>query len=158
AEAGWRWVSSSQTEDATEFVARMRLRVRPGVITKRVRLVAGQTVVYCSDEIEGMDGPMCLGHHAMLRFPDGEGAGRIAGSGFRFGQVLPVPFENPAQGGYSSLRPGAVFHDLRRVPCAAGGYADLTRYPAREGFEDLVLLVTRPSSPIAWTTVAFPEE
>ena len=158
AEAGWRLVSCAQTAGATELVARMRTRVRPGVVTKRVRLVPGQTVVYCSHEIGGMDGPMCLGHHAMLRFPDSEGAGRIACSGFQFGQVLPVPFENPAQGGYSSLRPRAVFHDLRRVPCAAGGCADLTRYPAREGFEDLVLLATRLSPPVAWTAVAFPGE
>ncbi len=158
AEAGWHLVSCAQTEGATELVARMRTRVRPGVVTKRVRLVLGQTVVYCSHEIGGMDGPMCLGHHAMLRFPDAEGAGRIACSGFRFGQVLPTPFENPVHGGYSSLRPGAIFHDLRRVPRAAGGYADLTRYSAREGFEDLVLLATHPSEPIAWTAVALPGE
>jgi hypothetical protein len=136
----------------------MRTRIRPGVITKRVRLVPGQTVLYCSHEITGMAGPMCLGHHAMLRFPDGEGAGRIACSGFRFGQVLPAPFENPARGGYSSLLPGAVFRDLRRVPRADGSYADLTRYQAREGFEDLVLLATRPSRPVAWIAVAFPGE
>ena len=72
--------------------------------------------------------------------------------------MLPAPFENPAQGGYSCLRPGAVFRDLRRVPRVGGGCADLTRYPAREGFEDLVLLATRPSRPVAWTAVAFPRE
>jgi hypothetical protein len=158
AEACWRLVGRVQSNGATELIARLRTQVRPGVITKRVRLVPGQTVLYCSHEIAGMDGPMCLGHHAMLRFPDHAGAGRIACSGFRFGQVLPAQFENPAHGGYSSLRPGAIFRDLRRVPREAGGYADLTRYPAREGFEDLVLLATRSSGPLAWVAVTFPGE
>ncbi len=158
AEGGWRLVSCVQSNGATELIARMRTQVRPGVITKRVRLVACQTVLYCSHEIEGMDGPMCLGHHAILRFPDDEGAGRITSSGFRFGQVPPAPFENPVHGGYPSLRRGAVFRDLRRVPSAFGGYADLTRYPARQGFDDLVLLATCPSRPIAWIAVAFPKE
>ena len=157
-EAQWRIVSYTQSIGSTELVTRMNPSVRPGLITNRVRLVAGHTVLYCSHEIEGMDGPMCLGHHAMLRFPDHEGAGRIACSGFRFGQVSPAQFESPVHGGYSSLRPGAIFHDLRRVPREAGGYTDLARYPAREGFDDLVLLATRSSSPLAWIAVTFPEE
>ncbi len=154
----WRLVSCGPAGRGTELIARLRTRIRPGVVTKRIRLLPGQTVLYCSHEIAGMAGPMCLGHHAMLRFPDAEGAGRIACSGFRFGQVLPARFENPALGGYSSLLPGAVFRDLRRVPRADGGHADLTCYQAREGFEDLVLLATRPARPVAWIAVAFPRE
>ncbi len=154
----WRRVSCGPAGGATELVARLRLRIRRGIVTKRIRLLPGQTVLYCSHEIAGLAGPMCLGHHAMLRFPDEEGAGRIACSGFRFGQVLPARFEDPVRGGYSSLRPGAVFRDLRRVPRADGGFADLTRYQAREGFEDLVLLATRPARPVAWTAVVFPRE
>jgi hypothetical protein len=68
---------------------RIRIQVRPGVVTKRVRLVLGHTVLYCSHAIESMDGPMCFGHHAMRRFPDAEGTGRIASSGFRFGNFTP---------------------------------------------------------------------
>jgi hypothetical protein len=66
--------------------------------------------------------------------------------------------EDPARGGYFSLRTGATFRQLRRVPLGAGGYADLTRYPARAGFEDLVLLATRSTQPLAWMAVTFPKE
>jgi hypothetical protein len=44
------------------------------------------------------------------------------------------------------------------VPTATGETADLTRYPARRGFEDLVLLVSDADAPFAWTAVSFPKE
>jgi hypothetical protein len=157
-EARWRLVSYSKSRDSAELAVKMRTDARSGLITKRVRLIPGQTVLYCSHEIEGMKGRMCLGHHAMLRFPDREGAAHLACSKFMFGQVRPVRFENPQLGGYSSLRQGAIFRHLRRVPRDIGGYADLTRYPTRAGFEDLVLLATEPSGAPAWFAVTFPEE
>src|SRR5690606_12523772 len=35
---------------------------------------------------------------------------------------------------------------------------DLSRYTARRGFEDLVMLVADPALPLAWTAVTFPAE
>jgi len=67
-------------------------------------------------------------------------------------------FELPEQGGYSSLKAGAEFRSLAKVPAANGGTADLTRFPARRGFEDLVLLVSEAKAPFAWTAVTFPKE
>ena len=77
----------------------------------------------------------------MLKFPDAPGSGRISTSRLRHGQVAPLPLEDPAKRGYSALRPGAAFRRLDRVPAAAGGTTDVSRYPARRGFEDLVMLV-----------------
>jgi len=153
----WRIESARRTAGGAEFVAVLRPRVRPGLIRKRLSLVDGQTVVYCRHELSGFAGPMCLGHHAMLQFPEKEGSGRIAVSPIRFGQVNPEPIESPAAGGYSALKVGAPFRSLSRVPLAEGGFADLTRYPARAGYEDLVMVSSRPA-PLAWTTVAFPEQ
>jgi len=152
----WRLVSVSPPGPVVELTAELATTVRPGRVRKRVRLRAGEANVYCRDELRGFQGPMCLGHHAMLAFPEAEGAGRIALSPWRGGQVCPRPFESPARGGYCALKTGARFRDLRRVPLAGGGWADLTRYPAREGFEDLVLVSARPGARLAWTTVTFP--
>jgi len=55
-----------------------------------------------------------------------------------FGQVFPQAFERPENGGYSFLKPGAEFKSLDAVPAINGETADLTRYPARRGFEDLL--------------------
>jgi hypothetical protein len=158
AEGKWRLVSQCATGGAASLTARLRLRTRPGRVTKRILLRAGEPVIYQEHVIEDCAGPMCLGHHAMLAFPAGEGSGRIATAPFRFGRTVPRMFEDPAKGGYSSLKPGAWFRTLRRVPGADGRTADLTRYPARAGFTDLVQLAGSRTRGPAWTAVTFGAE
>jgi len=84
--------------------------------------------------------------------------GLVSLSPFAFGQVFPGQFEDPVKGGYSSLKRGARFDSLKAVPSADGGVADLSRYPAREGFEDLVMVYSEPGRNLAWSAVTFPEE
>jgi hypothetical protein len=126
------------------------------MVEKRIELRRGQPAVYCRHTIQGASGPMNLGHHAMLEFSKNV-TGRVSTSPLAFGQVYPGRFENPSEGGYSSLRVGAQFRSLERVPLAAGGMADLTRYPAREGFEDLVMVSAKPGGDFAWSAAVFSE-
>ena len=83
---------------------------------------------------------------------------KIACSGFRFGQIRPADKLGGDSGNHSSLRSGRTFQSLHRVPQKSGGYADLTRFPARRGFDDLALLATSRTQRIAWFTVTFPDE
>ncbi len=131
--------------------------VRPGRVDKIISLVDGQTAVYEQHVISGMRGPMALGHHAILQL-ESEGAGRVSVSPFHFGATCPKPFENPAYGGYSILQPGARFKSLSRIPQTNGQFADLTTYPARPGYEDLVLMATTPNQPFGWTAVVVAEK
>jgi len=78
--------------------------------------------------------------------------------GSSWGQVFPAAFEDPAKGGYSALRPGARFESLTAVPTADGSLADLTRFPSREGFEDLVQIASDRKTRLGWSAVTFPEE
>jgi hypothetical protein len=121
---------------------------------KTISLRSTDSAVYIRHRLRH-GGPMSFGHHAMLAF---QTQGLVATSPFRFGQVYPGQFEDPAKGGYSSLLPGARFDRLDAVPMANGGTADLTRYPAREGFEDLVQIFSDPDAEFAWNAVTFPEE
>ena len=134
------------------------LRTRRGSVDKFVFLKAGHTAVYVRHVISGMTGPMSFGHHAMLKFPDAPAGGRLSTSRFAFGQVLPTKFECPENKGYSSLKTRAVFRKLEKVPLEAGGLTDLSRYPARRGFDDLAMLVSDDRLPFAWTAVTFPDE
>jgi hypothetical protein len=84
--------------------------------------------------------------------------GLVSTSRARFRQVWVEPTERPEAKGYSALVPGAVFKDLEKAPTVFGGKADLTRYPARRGFEDLVLSVNDPRKRFGWTAVSFPKE
>jgi len=136
----------------------METNVRPGTVDKLLFLREGHTAVYCRHLLSGFRGPINPGHHAMLRFPDEPGSGIISTSRFVYGQVFPEDFERPEQGGYSILKNGAVFDSLEKVPLRTGGATDLTRYPARRGFEDLVMIVADEQLPFAWTAVAFPGE
>ena len=158
AQGQWRYDGRQTSGGRVTLRLGYATRIRRGFITKEVTLVPGHTAVYQRHVIFGMRGPMSYGYHATLQFPSVEGSGHLATSRIRFGQVWPEPFETPAAGGYSCLKTGARFKSLARVPRADGGYADLTRYPARAGFEDAVLLGTDPRLKLGWTTVTFPAE
>jgi hypothetical protein len=158
ANAKWRLEAEEHGGGRHRLHLSLKTRVRPGLVEKEICLEDGEDTVYCRHIISGMAGPMSLGHHAMLKFPEAEGSGAISTSGFVYGQVLPAVFERPETGGYSALKMGAEFRSLEAVPRADGGLADLSRYPARRGFEDLVMVVSDATVPLAWTAAAFPRE
>ena len=158
ANARWQFRSLETSEGRSCLHLSLQTKVRPGRVDKRIWLVDGQNTVYSQHVVSGMSGPMNLGHHAMLKFPDAPGSGLVSTSRFVYGQVFPQAFELPENRGYSWLKPGAEFNSLEKVSALNGETADLTRYPARRGFEDLVMLVSDPDVPFAWTAVAFPKE
>jgi len=158
ANADWKFVDVANGKDATSLHLRLATKVRPGVIDKRVTLRAGHSAIYVEHTLTGFTGPMSLGTHPCLHVPGPEGAARVSVGGWDWGQVLPVPFEDPAVGGYSTLKPGARFESLSAVPLANGGTADLTHYPARAGFDDLVMLMGKPGRTLGWSAVTFPKD
>lgn len=147
------WTVDRKDDDSV--VMSLDTRVRKAHVTKTISLRPGETAIYSEHRISGMSGPMTYGHHAMVAF---KSPGLISTAPFVYGQVFPGQFEDPALGGYSSLKPGARFDRLDRVLQLDGKRADLTSYPAREGFEDLVMLVSKPGLPFGWSAVVFPEE
>lgn len=158
ANADWTLESITAEGPRQTLHARLQTTARPGRVDKLVSVVAGHRAVYQRHVLSGFRGPLSLGHHPMLQFDDDTGPGLLSTGRLRFGQVYPGAFETPALRGYQSLRPGAHFRSLAKVPLAAGGYADLTVYPAREGFEDLVMISQRPRAPFAWFAVAYPKK
>ena len=154
----WTFESLEQRPRRTTLHLSMETEVRQGRVDKRISLVDGHNAVYSRHSISGMSGPMSLGHHAMLKCPADPGSGLISVSPFRFGQVYPEPVEQPESGGHSCLLPGARFHSLAEVPTTFGENTDLSRYPVRRGYEDVVMLVSEPALPFAWTAVSFPSQ
>lgn len=158
ANARWRHVHTTSSQGRKTLHLRLSTRIRLGKVDKFITLIDGQTVVYQTHVVRAMRGRMNYGHHAMLRFPDEEGIGIISTSRFVYGQVFTKPLELPENKGYSILKPGARFDHLDRVPMTTGRMTDLSRYPARRGFEDLVLLAADTTLPLAWSAVTFPRQ
>src|SRR4051812_5631814 len=73
----------------------MVTKMRRGRVDKRICLMDGHTALYCRHTISGMSGPMPLGHHAMIKFPDESGSGIISTSRFVYGQSFYKSTENP---------------------------------------------------------------
>ena len=155
ANASWRLEGIRRAAGRVTLHASLATTVRRGRIDKFITLVDGQTAVYQRHVVAGR-GPMPLGHHAMLAFPSATGSGVISTSRFMRGQVFPGVYGDPARRAYQSLRPGVVFRSLERVPLLAGGVTDLSRYPARRGFDDVAMLTALATLPFAWTAVTFP--
>ena len=157
ANARWKLegVDSSNGQHALRMT--LKTKVRSGQVDKTILLRDGHDAIYQQHRISGMSGAMSMGHHAMVKCPDREGSGLFSTSAIVQGFTSPTPFENPENGGYSALKVNARFKSLNRVPLATGGTTDLRSYPARRGFEDMVMLVHKPA-PFAWNAMSFPEE
>lgn len=154
------WTFEGAEQNAKELAASFSLKtsIRPGQIRKKVRIVGSQTCIYTRHTLSGMAGRLPMGHHPIIKFPDEPMSCFVSCAPFVHGQVYPCAFENPATKGYQSLKPGATFKSLHQVPMIDGAMADLTHYPARPGFEDLVMMVTNPKVRLGWNAVTFPRE
>lgn len=154
----WHWTGREVSGEGTTDSFVLATRIRKGRILKSIGLRRGETNLYCRHVFTGMEGPMSFGHHAMLKFPPTPGSGTVTTSPVLYGQVAPLPFEEPARRGYQSFRPGGRFTRLDRVPLLNGGTTDAGSYPARQGFEDLLMLVHQSHADFAWSAAAFPAE
>ena len=154
----WRLLGSESLDGGVTLRLGMKLATFSGQVEKRITLMPGHTAVYQEHIITGVDAPTSLGHHATLEFPERPGAGHFSSSGIIHAQVFVKPGENPETGGYSLLQPGAIITDIKRVPTVTGGFADLSRYPARRGYTDVAIFCADPALPVAWSAVALPVE
>lgn len=120
-------------------------------VEKKISLREGHQALYLEHSITGLTGEWSYGSHPILDFSR-VNTGRVSVSPFHWASVNPGVFSDPVNREYQALKPGAEFDDLREVPMMNGGTADLTRYPARQGYDDLVMMVNEVSdAPFAWT-------
>jgi len=156
----WQFVSSvdGTTADGKRLhtlTLALETKVRPGKVTKRIHLVDGEDVVYTQHVVEGFRGPAPVAHHATLALPETPRSVEIRVSPFRFGRTNPGVFSDPANREYQALAVNAPFEDLRKVPVRFkdASDADLTAFPDRTGYADLIALANKPdgTNP-AWVT------
>jgi hypothetical protein len=152
------WELVGARVSGAEHELSLRMDIGAGRVEKKIRVVDGSPVIYQEHVVTGLDAEMPLGHHPILQLPRVEGAGIIDMSPPRAGFTAPKPVEVPSQGGYSRLAIDRPIADRTRVPTIDGATVDITRYPTPIGWEDLVMFVSDPSLPFAFTSVAVPSE
>lgn len=154
----WREIQRGETTEDCWLRLGVDMPLQGGTCESTTALLSNHSIVYQRHDLRGLTGPINPGHHATLAFPDTAGAGRLSFSSLIHAQTYFEPTARPEDRGYSWLKPGAEISDLRAVPCIDGSTTDLSRYPARRGFEDLAVLCADPAQEFAWSAVAFPEQ
>ncbi|MFC7338483.1 hypothetical protein ACFQY0_14910 [Haloferula chungangensis] len=155
ASANEDWSEISAADDL--LVIGMKSGDSGAKVEKEYRLVSGHSAIYYEFRISELEGKWSYGNHPILDCSSmAEGSARVSVSPFRWGSVYQGVFSNPEAGERQCLKDGATFDSLETVELADGGTADLTRWPSRKGFEDLVMMVNEPASdeqPFAWSAV-----
>jgi hypothetical protein len=154
----WRPIARDETSAGCWLRLGVELPLQGGHCQATTGLLNGQSVIYQRHDVAGLRGPLNPGHHATLAFPDMEKSGRLSFSRFIHARTYFEPMERPQNRGYSWLQPDTEISDLEAVPCIDGSTTDLSRYPARRGFEDIAILCTDPSVDLGWSAVTFAEQ
>ncbi len=148
----WKYVRHHVDKKMHSLELELQLRVRAGRVRKKIMVRDGEDVVYQEHVIRGMRGPNCPAHHPTLECPS---EGRIAVSPFLWGSTYDRMMGVPEEGNYCGLKPGFIFRKLGRAPLVYGGDTDLSVYPNRKGFEDVIQIMADPRRKLAWNTVTF---
>jgi hypothetical protein len=152
ATASARWTRVSA--DKHDLELELESRVMGARIRKHVHVRPGHAVVYQEHVFEGGSGALPVGHHAMLRVPERV---HLGFSSWIWAGTGPEPLEPDPALGRSLLAYPQEITDLSQARLAAGGAADLSRYPTLEGHEDLLLLAADPKLPFAWSAATAPK-
>lgn len=154
----WRGIDRGATDAGAWMRLGVDLPLQGGRCEATTAILHDELVVYQRHDLLGLIGALNPGHHATLKFPDAEAAGRLSFSKIVHAHSYVEPTEQPRARGYSWLKPDAHIEELAAAPCIDGSTTDLTRYPARRGFEDIVILCTDPAAELGWSAVTFAEQ
>lgn len=124
-------------------------------ITKTLSIRPGETAIYLTHRIDGLEGDWSYGTHPILDLSNlPAGSARLSVSPFSWASVYPECFSSPADGAHQQLKIAAIFSDLTEVPLADGGTTDLSYYPSSSHSDDLVMMISEASTeeqPFAWS-------
>jgi hypothetical protein len=155
ANAPWNLVS----QDQDSLTLKIEASDVSAKITKAISLRPGETAIYLTHQIDGLEGDWSYGTHPILDLSNvPPNSARLSVSPFSWASVYPEYFSNPAEGAHQELEIGAIFSDLSEVPLADGGTTDLTYYPSKSKIDDLVMMVSEASTekqPFAWSACVF---
>ena len=154
----WTELDRASTESESWLRLGIDLPLQGGRCESFTALYPGQSVIYQRHDLSGLVGPINPGHHATLKVPSREGSARLSFSRYAFVCTPSEPLERPGSGGYSALAVGMENPDLHAAAQADGSTTDLYRYPARFGYDDVVIICADTSNEFSWSAATVPND
>ena len=154
----WDYVGLDDRDGEKALRLKMDLDGDRGAVEKIIRVRDAQPLIYSEHIVTGLEGKYPAGHHAILQFPQAPGSGIIDMTEPITGFTTPELIEDSAMGGYCLLKPAQEISDRTNVPCCDGSVADLTRYPTKKGYEDVVIFMSDTSKQFVFTAASFPDQ
>jgi hypothetical protein len=154
ANSRWRLIETTGLADGMSARYRLERTILGATLEKTLTVRDHHPFLYETHVFTGGTGALPVANHARTRFP---GGGRLAFSPKeRIATPAEIPEPDPARGRSVLAYPASVT-DAHRVPTAAGGTVDITRYPFAERHEDIMMLVEARGSRLGWFAAARPD-
>ena len=154
----WKLVSAVEEGEKTIFTFAMDTTINPFHIEKRIEMRKGESALYLSHTVSGLEGKMPYGHHAICHMPE-EGEKMYFSTQFDLGMTCPGVFSNNSNWEYQYLAAGETFDHLEKVPTAfkAEPYHDFSTYPSPVGYADLFAMLKKADGTPGWAAAVYPE-
>ena len=150
--ANEKWNLINKDNHHLEF--KLNKKVMGADILKKISIKPKQPVIYQEHQFIGGNGKIPVGHHLMLKVPEKV---YLSFSNYLFGETPPSPVETDPALGNSILAYPQKFNDFSKIKTVDGKQIDLSRYPAYQNHEDLLMLKSDETLPFAWSAASAPK-
>jgi hypothetical protein len=141
-------------KNESKLQLKLNTQVMGAQVIKKIFIKSDQPVIYQEHKLIGGNGKIPVGHHLMLKVPEKV---YLSFSNYLFGETPSSPVESDLNLGRSVLTYPQKFKHLSNVMLNNGKEIDLTRYPAYQNHEDLLMLKSDESLPFAWSAASAPK-
>jgi len=149
----WTLVDSRAASEGTSLRLRTDMPNQGGRCVAMTTLLTGHNFVYQRHDFEGVAGPINPGHHALLACPT---TALLSFSRYVLVGSSPARSTLPPGTARSRLTPGEIGTTLSALKCLDGSLMDVTAFPTVSGTDDVFLVCSDPTPPLAWSAATFP--
>lgn len=157
AAAAWTLADTCRKGQGVVFEFIQKGKVLPTEVRKRIEMRDGESAIYLTHTVSGLEGRMPYGHHTILKMPEAGERMLFSVGRFDLGMTPTSIFSDPANWEYQFLASGQTFESLGALPTRFRQPAqwDYSVYPSPVGYTDLFALLKKPTATPAWAAAVY---
>ena len=157
AAAAWQFADARREGASAVFEFTQEGQVLPTKVRKRIEMRDGESALYLTHTVSGLEGRMPYGHHTILKMPESGERLLFSAGRFDLGMTPTSLFSDPANWEYQFLASGQTFESLGALPTCFKQPAqwDYSVYPSPVGYTDLFALLKHPGATPAWAAAVY---